>query len=45
VSIWSRPVACPAGSAAGTPELATPAPPSPAKGLIALIEIFLGCLA
>jgi hypothetical protein len=25
--------------------LAVPAPPGPAKGLIALIEMFLGCLA
>jgi hypothetical protein len=37
VSIWSRLVACPAGSAAGTAEMAAPAPPCPAKGLIVLI--------
>jgi hypothetical protein len=43
VSIWLRPVACPDDSAAGTPKLAPPAPPSPAKGWIAMIEICLGC--
>jgi hypothetical protein len=35
--MWSSLAACPAGSAAGSPELAAPAPPSPAKGWIAMI--------
>jgi hypothetical protein len=44
VNSWSRLVACPASSATGSPELVAPAAPDAAKGLIALIEIFLGCL-
>jgi hypothetical protein len=40
VSFWPNLDAHPAGSSAGSPELAAPAPPDPAKGLIALIESF-----
>jgi hypothetical protein len=43
VSIWSSPAACPAGSAAGSPELAAAAPPSSDKGRIASILICVGC--
>jgi hypothetical protein len=42
--MWSSLAACTAGSAASSPALAVPAPPGPAKGLIALIEMFLWCL-
>jgi hypothetical protein len=41
--MWSSLAACPAGSAACSPELAVPAPPGPAKGPIATISIFVGC--
>jgi hypothetical protein len=43
VSFWPSLAACPAGSSAGSPELAVPAPPPPAKGWIAILQICLGC--
>jgi hypothetical protein len=43
VSLWPSPAARPAGSSAGSPELAVPAPRPPAKGWIAILQICLGC--
>jgi hypothetical protein len=43
VSFWLSPAACPAGSSASSPELDVPAPPPPAKGWIAILQICLGC--
>jgi hypothetical protein len=41
--MWSSLAACPAGCAAGSPELAVPVPPGPTKGPIAMLSIFVGC--